>query len=115
MTCKSCASRNQRKFTSEIAVHFSGLKNLDKPTVFVFPKLLVCIDCGFTEFAISETDLRLLGKDTAPRGTTRSLSVEARVSLSEFFVGSAVSGREIEVGEHAADEPLALKHSLYRQ
>ena len=38
-----------------------GLENLDKPAVFLFPKLLVCLDCGFTEFTITKTDLRLLG------------------------------------------------------
>ena len=36
MRCKSCTSENQRRFTSEIAVHFSGLKNLDGPRSFYF-------------------------------------------------------------------------------
>ena len=70
MRCKSCTSENQRKFTSEIAVHFSGLKNLDKPTVFVFPMLLVCIDCGFTEFAIAKADLELLTRDESSSDTS---------------------------------------------
>jgi hypothetical protein len=51
---------------------FPGQKNLDKPTVFVFPKLLVCMDCGFAAFSIPEAELRLLGKrPTAcrPQGT----------------------------------------------
>jgi hypothetical protein len=70
MTCKSCTAENHRKFSSEIKVHFPGLKNLDKPPVFVFPKLLVCMDCGFTEFAIPEGELRLLGEDVMASGTT---------------------------------------------
>jgi len=62
MSCRSCSSNNQTEFGSEIIIHFSGLKNLDEPTVMVFPKIAVCLDCGVTEFTIPETELRLLGK-----------------------------------------------------
>jgi len=41
-------------------IHFSALEGLDKPPVWVFPKLLVCMDCGFTELAIPKTELALL-------------------------------------------------------
>ena len=60
MGCKACVSKNQRSFNSEIAVHFSGLKGLDKPIVWVFPKLEVCLECGFTEFIVPERELRVL-------------------------------------------------------
>ena len=62
MRCRCCQSENQRNFSGEINVHFPGWKGLDKPTVFVFPKLLVCLDCGFTEFRIDETELRQLAE-----------------------------------------------------
>jgi hypothetical protein len=62
MSCKSCQSQKQRNLNGEIGIHFPGLKGLDKPIVWVFPKLLVCLDCGFTEFAIPETELRLLAE-----------------------------------------------------
>jgi hypothetical protein len=68
MSCRSCASNIQQDYGSEIIIHHPGLKNLDKPTVMVFPKIAVCLDCGVTEFTIPETELRLLakgGKDTA--------------------------------------------------
>jgi hypothetical protein len=62
MQCKVCGSHNQTEFNAEINVHFPGLKNVDKPAVLVFPKLLLCPDCGFTEFTLNETELHLLDK-----------------------------------------------------
>jgi len=60
MPCQSCQSEHQSNFNGEIAIHFPGLKSLGNPVVFVFPRLLVCLDCGFTEFAIPEAELRRL-------------------------------------------------------
>ena len=60
MSCKTCQSEKQRTFNREVAIHFPGLKGLDKPIVWVFPKLLVCLNCGFTEFAIPKTELCVL-------------------------------------------------------
>ncbi len=68
MSCKSCQSEHQSKLTSEIAIHFPGLKGLDKPIVWVFPKVLVCLDCGFAEFAVPERELSVLVKGTAVEG-----------------------------------------------
>jgi len=65
MSCKSCLSENQRTLNGELAIHFPGLTGLDKPIVWVYPKLLVCMNCGFTEFAIPETELRRLGEGAA--------------------------------------------------
>jgi len=56
----TCKSENQSNFNGEIGIHFPGLKGLDKPIVWVFPKLVVCLDCGFTEFSIPEAELRVL-------------------------------------------------------
>jgi hypothetical protein len=53
MVCKRCASDNQSSFNGEVAVHFPGLEGLDKPVVWVFPKLAVCLNCGVTEFTVS--------------------------------------------------------------
>jgi hypothetical protein len=114
MICKSCSSENQRRFTSEINIHFPGLKNLDKPPVFVFPKLLVCMDCGFTEFNIPETELRLLGKDTTACGSATLPIRKWSFDLSDFAAGLPFSSGEIETGECAANEPLALKNGFYR-
>src|ERR1700745_2282427 len=74
MSCKSCKSQNQRNLSAEVAIHFPGLKGLDKPIVWVFPKVLVCLDCGFTEFGIPETELRRLqGIDSSAAELAREI------------------------------------------
>jgi hypothetical protein len=60
MQCKTCGSNNQAEFGAEISVHFPVLKNLDQPPVLVFPKLLICLDCGFVEFTLSESEVLLV-------------------------------------------------------
>jgi len=60
MSCKSCQSENQRTLNGEIAIHFPGLDGLEKPIVWVFPKLVACLQCGLTEFTIPESELRVL-------------------------------------------------------
>jgi hypothetical protein len=65
LTCKSCTSDKQSKFTAEIAIHFPGLKGLEKPIVWVFPEVLVCLNCGKAEFAVPESELRALAKGNA--------------------------------------------------
>jgi hypothetical protein len=60
MGCKRCDSESQGSFNGEIAVHFPGLKGLDKPIVWMFPKLAVCLQCGFAEFAVPDEPLATL-------------------------------------------------------
>ena len=59
MACLSCRSENVKAFTSEINIHFPGKANLTK-SVFAFPKLLVCLDCGLADVLLSEGELRNL-------------------------------------------------------
>jgi len=65
MTCLSCGSTNESKLTAEIAIHFPGLKNLNKPIVWVFPEIVVCLDCGEARFAVPEAELRSLTRGDA--------------------------------------------------
>jgi len=58
--CASCHSTKQKTFTAEVAIHFPGLEGLDKPIVWIFPDLLVCIDCGRIEFTVPERELKVL-------------------------------------------------------
>lgn len=65
MSCRSCGSETQTGFASEISVHVLGLENVNKPTLMVFPRLLVCMNCGYTELTLAEKELALLGKGPA--------------------------------------------------
>jgi hypothetical protein len=48
-----------------MGIHVRGLKNIDKPVVWLFPELVVCLDCGAAEFAVPEAELRQLAKGDA--------------------------------------------------
>jgi hypothetical protein len=63
--CPSCSSVNQQKFSAEIGIHFLGLKEINKPVVWVFPEVVVCLDCGTAEFAVPEAELRQLTRGDA--------------------------------------------------
>jgi hypothetical protein len=65
MPCKSCRSVNQKKFISEMGLHFPELRDIDKPVVWLFPEVVVCLDCGIAEFAVPEEELRQLAKGDA--------------------------------------------------
>jgi len=60
MSCPSCTSCNQLEFPVEMIIHFAGLKNVDNPDVSLFPKFLVCLDCGFASVTVPETELAFL-------------------------------------------------------
>jgi hypothetical protein len=65
MSCLSCASNYRAEFAAELIIHFSGLENLDKPGVSAFPRLSVCLDCGYSHFIVQESELPLLASGVA--------------------------------------------------
>ena len=59
--CRSCTSRRQMEFAGEICLHFpGGLESLNKPLVWAFPKVVVCLDCGAAQFSVSDAELQLI-------------------------------------------------------
>ena len=52
MNCRRCSLENLKDFNAEVAIHFPGWEGLEKPIVWAFPKLLVCLDCRFVEFRL---------------------------------------------------------------
>jgi hypothetical protein len=65
MSCKRCASDEVKAFNGELAIHFPGLDGLDKPIVWVFPKLVVCLHCGFGEFVVPDDQKEQLKNSSA--------------------------------------------------
>jgi len=55
-----------------------GLKGLERPIVWVFPKLLLCLDCGVTEFTVPKSETR----DTAGRNRTVGGSLNTAGSVN---------------------------------
>ena len=59
MECKSCGGR-QEQFGTELCIHFSGIKNLNKPHVYESLNLLICMKCGISYLEVSNDSLRQL-------------------------------------------------------
>ena len=72
MSCTFCTSTNQAEFPAEVNIHFPGLRDADKPGVLVFPRLMVCLDCGSSSFMTPALELaRLAGVAPAKSITSR--------------------------------------------
>jgi len=80
MHCALCESGNQAEFPTEMNIHFRGLRNIDKPGVLVFPKVLICLDCGSSTFTTPKSDLALLARAIpTSKASTRQESVDQTV------------------------------------
>jgi hypothetical protein len=51
-----------------MAVHS---EDIGRPPVLVFPEILVCLNCGFTELAIPEDKLKTLAADPVSSGVKK--------------------------------------------
>ena len=60
--CERCQSRHKARFHGEVCIHVpSPEKTL--PALFVFPELLICLNCGrIAGFEISDQELAQLKK-----------------------------------------------------
>jgi hypothetical protein len=65
MSCPSCRSLNLAEFPTEMLIHLGGLSHPTDPGVWVFPKLLVCLACGYSRFNIPEAELQPLMEPSA--------------------------------------------------
>jgi hypothetical protein len=68
VSCEGCQSEETKTFTGEVLIHFPGLQGLNKPIVWVFPYLTVCLSCGLTEFKVPEKELEVLRTGTPVEG-----------------------------------------------
>jgi hypothetical protein len=63
MFCQQCGSSNGAELSTEMVIHFPGLKNMDLPGVWVHSKLLVCLDCGDSHLKILDKELAAVVKN----------------------------------------------------
>ena len=76
MSCKSCQSDNQRNFNGELNIHFPGRKGWDKPTVWVFPPVTICVNCGCGEFMVHGEPLQQLKEHVTRSKSSNIVSAE---------------------------------------
>jgi hypothetical protein len=62
MGCKACASNHLQEFAGEISANFPGVERSNLAPVYVSERLLICLDCGFTELKIQKPGLEKLKK-----------------------------------------------------
>jgi hypothetical protein len=73
MVCRQCVSNKLKVFRAELTIQFPDREGLNKPPVLVFPKLMVCLDCGLTEFQLLAEQLAQLKDTDLPGNMARIL------------------------------------------
>lgn len=109
MRCKLCGSDTLEEFNAEVAVHFPGREGLSKPLAFVFPKLLVCFDCGFTEFVVPRKELDVLATGSSNRESRPSTTPNPDLPCSECDVVGPESNPRTNTTEHLSGAKAALR------
>ena len=66
VSCTSCGSENLRTFKGEVAIQLMPIAV--ELTVFVWPEIVVCLDCGVAEFSVPRAELGVLAKGTPTAG-----------------------------------------------
>jgi ribosomal protein L40E len=73
--CNTCGSTKLNKLRAELALHFNGLENVDKPVLWTFPVVVVCTDCGEADLQVPPHELQWWEQD-AQRIQTRVIFVD---------------------------------------
>ena len=68
MSCYACNLTRLQKFESEVIIHFSRLRDIEKRPVVLSPELSVCLVCGRAEFVVPEKQLARFEKSDAAHG-----------------------------------------------
>ena len=72
--CNTCGSTRLNKLRAELALHFNGLENIDKPVLWTFRDVVVCTDCGEADIHFPPHELQWWEQD-AQRKHTRLIIV----------------------------------------
>ena len=63
--CGSCGSNNLTEFDTQLNLRRLPLNGLNKPILCAFPKIVLCLYCGFAQFQFSDAELQRLREVTA--------------------------------------------------
>jgi len=53
VTCRKCQSEACTVFPADVRIYINGSRTLSAPPVNPAPNILVCLDCGWSEFSVS--------------------------------------------------------------
>jgi hypothetical protein len=65
--CTPCESENQKTFIAEMIIRFPGIEGLDKPIVWLYPSISVCLECGRAQFVVPAKESEVLRMGVAKR------------------------------------------------
>ena len=71
------------QLNGEMGLHFPGLKGLRIAPIFEFPKIAVCLDCGFTYSNLSDTVLQMVRERAAELGAQAARPAPRPQDLAE--------------------------------
>jgi hypothetical protein len=71
MSCKKCASSNERSFKSEMTLAFPELENVDRAPLYVSQDISVCLDCGHIELTLPSAKLEQLKQEASKQHKQR--------------------------------------------
>jgi len=108
MACRSCRSKKQTQFGAEINIHFSGLRNLDKPGVLVFPKVLVCLGAALLSLRFQKPSCGYFEKVAA-----KCLTVLDACLLWPRRSGARASAGRTVARQSEADKLIALTNHFH--
>jgi hypothetical protein len=60
MSCKKCASTNERSFKSEMTLAFRELETVDRAPLYLSQDISLCLDCGHMELTLPPAKLEQL-------------------------------------------------------
>jgi hypothetical protein len=55
-----CESENRKTFMAEMIIRFPGIEGLNKPIVWLYPSISVCLECGRAQFVVPEKESEVL-------------------------------------------------------
>jgi len=82
MNCPNCSLNHLAEFSTELMIHFPGLEHLQNHGVLIFPRMMVCVKCGFSQFKIGESETALLAGCSHKRRASYEKSQNAPASTA---------------------------------